>query len=226
MDNKQVREISFEEVQSQLSKEELQQTQVLNLQEVQKTIRFEKITSKKPALLVAIFGVALLIFGGSLQITSIMNSKKIEKRDVGKDLVQEHNKTKTLSCVKTTVNNPDGTDVTYSIKYEFKNNKLINTKKVYNKNAISGNTTGTATIKSLIQEYQTLLNQSDGYSVSFTNNDDNSIKVEVEIDYENFDLTKLNEKQQTKEITKVEYQRTDTYATVTGNMMEKGFTCE
>jgi len=224
MDNKQVREISFEEVQSQLSKEEKQQTQVLNLQEVQKTIRFEKITSKKPALLVAIFGIALLIFGGSLQITTIMNNKKIEKRDLGKEIVKDD--IKKLSCVKTTVNNPDGTDVTYSVNYIFKNNKLNNVTKTYNKNAITGNTTGTTTINSLVKEYQDLLNSSDGYIITMTNNADSSINVKVVINYDELDLTKLNEKQQTKEVTKVEYQKTDTYSTITGDMMDKGFTCE
>ena len=61
MNNNNVRQISDEEIKQELTKEQLQQTQVLNFQEVQKAIRFEKITSKKPAILVAVLGIISII---------------------------------------------------------------------------------------------------------------------------------------------------------------------
>ena len=123
--NQNVRQITPEEIREaeglpkELTPEELQKTQILNLNELQKTIRFEKITSKKPALIVAVLGIFLLIFGATFQIATSLNSnRKVEKRKV------EPNPTiveTSLSCVKTTLNNPDGTDTTYSIDYYFEN---------------------------------------------------------------------------------------------------------
>ena len=50
MNNNEVRQVSDEEIKKELTKEQLQQTQVLNFQEVQTAIHFEKVTSKKPAI--------------------------------------------------------------------------------------------------------------------------------------------------------------------------------
>ena len=62
MNNNNVRQISEEEIKQTLTKEELQQTQVLNLDELEKTIRIEKKTSKKPAILIATIGGIVFLF--------------------------------------------------------------------------------------------------------------------------------------------------------------------
>ena len=66
--NMQVRQISQEEVdiargvKQQMTPEELQRTQVLNFQDVEDLANFEKRTSKKPAIIIAILGIISITF--------------------------------------------------------------------------------------------------------------------------------------------------------------------
>ena len=222
MNNDNVRQISDEEVKRTLTKEELQQTQVLNFQEVQKTIRFEKITSKKPAILIAILGVISLLVGGSFQIaTSLKTKPDIQKREVKKVI-----EVKNLNCVKTTLNNPDNTDTVYNITYKFENDKLVGYTKEYSVNAVTGKEDGKKSIEKYINEYKSLLNDSEGYTIDITSTENTTVTVTVVVDLKRLDLTKLNAIQNTKEFTKVEYNRNTTYKDIRSNALEKGFTVE
>ena len=60
----------------QMTQEELQRTQVLNLQEVEKVAKFEKRTSKKPALFVAFLGILSITFGTTFGITEMLSANK------------------------------------------------------------------------------------------------------------------------------------------------------
>ena len=65
---------------SQISQEELMKTQVLNLQDVEEAARYEKATSKKPAILVAVIGFFAIFLGTSLPfVNSLMNQKDFLK---------------------------------------------------------------------------------------------------------------------------------------------------
>ncbi len=225
MNNNEVRQISDEEIKKELTKEQLQQTQVLNFQEVQNTIHFEKATSKKPAILIGLVGVICLLFGGSLQIATSLktNSENIQKRDIKENIVIEK---KELNCVKTTLNNPDGTNVIYSIEYKFENDKLVGFTKEYNVSAIPGKEEGKKSIEQYINEYNNLLNDTTGYSVDISSNSNTSIIVKVIADYKKLDLTKLNELQQTKPFTKVDYNKNTEYTTIKTESIVQGFTVE
>lgn len=222
MNNSNVREISDEEIKRELTKEELQQTQVLNFQEVQKTIRFEKITSKKPAILVAILGIVSLLLGSSLQVATVLKSKpEVQKREV-KPVIEVKN----LECAKTTLNNPDKTNTIYNITYKFENDKLVGFTKEYNVSAVLNQPEGNKSIDNYINEYKELLNNSDGYKIDISSTSNTTISVKVVVDYKKLDLTKLNEKQQTKEFTKVEYKKNTSYKDIRSDALEKGFTVE
>ena len=54
----------------QMTPEELQRTQVINLKDVEEVVRIEKRTSKKPAIIVAIIGLALVMGGAGTQINA------------------------------------------------------------------------------------------------------------------------------------------------------------
>lgn len=222
MNNNGVRQISDEEVKRTLTKEELQQTQVLNFQEVQKAIRFEKITSKKPAILVAILGAISLLLGGSLQIaTSLQTKPQVQKRETKKTI-----EVKNLNCIKTTLNNSDSTNTVYTISYKFENNKLVGYTKEYNISAVTGKTEGNKSIEKYIKEYENLLNDSEGYRIEISSTSNTTIELKVVVDLKKLDLTKLNEIQNTKEFTKVEYNRNTTYEDIRNDALEKGFTVE
>lgn len=223
MNNNEVRQISEEEIQKELSKEQLQQTQVLNFQEVQKAIHFEKVTSKKPAILVAIIGVFCMLLGGSLQIASTLNTKpqNIQKRAV-KETIEE----KKLNCVKTSLNNPDGTNTTYKIVYKFENNKLSELTKEYNISAIADKEEGKKSIEKYINEYSNLLNDTQGYSIETSSTSNIAMNIKIIVDYKELDLTKLNEKQQTNPYTKVDYSKNATYEKIKEEALEQGFKVE
>lgn len=223
MNNNEVRQISDEEIKKELTKEELQQTQVLNFQEVQKTIRFEKITSKKPAIIIAVIGALSLIFGGTLQIANTLKEKtpNVQKRDT------KHNiESRSLNCIKTTLDNPDGTNTIYNIKYKFEDDKLVEATKIYNVSATAQKEDGKKSIEKYITEYNNLLNEIPGYSIDISSTANTALAVKVVVDYKKLDLTKLNELQQTKEFSKVDYNKNTTYKTVKEEALSKGFTVE
>ena len=77
----QPRAVSPEEIErvNKLSPEELQKTQVLNLKDVEEAVRIEKRTSKKPAIILGIVGITLLLFGSGFQIATALKEKKQEE---------------------------------------------------------------------------------------------------------------------------------------------------
>lgn len=224
MNNNNVRQVSDEEIKKTLTKEELQQTQVLNFQELEKTIRFEKITSKKPAIIIAIIGVLSLVLGSSIQVATSLQSKpeNIQKREIKKDIKVE---VKNLECTKTTLNNPDNTDTIYNITYKFENDKLVGFTKEYNVNAVLGKDEGKKSIEKYTSEYNNLLNNSDGYKIDISSTE-TTISVKVVVDYKKLDLTKLDETQQTQKFTKVDYNKNTSYDKVRNDMITDGFTVE
>lgn len=223
MDNKEVRQISDEDIKKELTREELQQTQVLNFQEVQETVKFEKRTSKKPAILVAIVGIIALLFGGSLQVATILSpNKSIQKRDTKQNVQIEEKK---INCIKTSLNNPDGTNTIYNIVYSFENDKLVEATKEYNISAIPGKEEGKKSIEQYSKEYEALLNNTPGYKITISSKA-TTLVVKVVIDYKTLDLTKLKEIQKTKQFTKVDYNRNAYYYTIKSEAIAQGFTVE
>ena len=223
MNNNEVRQISDEEIRKELTKEQLQQTQVLNFQEVQKTIHFEKVTSKKPAILIAVIGLISILFGGSLQIATSLNAKpqSVQKREVKQNVIE-----KNLSCIKTTLDNPDGTNTIYSITYKFEDDRLVGFTKLYNISATAGKEVGKKSIEKYIDEYKVLLNETSGYDIDISSTSNTTIAIKVIVDYKKLDLTKLNALQQTKEFTKIDYNKNTSYKTIRSDSIEKGFTVE
>ena len=229
--NQNVRQITPEEIAQAeglpkpLTPEELQKTQILNLNELENTIRFEKITSKKPAIIVAAIGILFLVFGTTFQIASSLstNNRKVEKRKVEPtpQVVET-----SLSCVKTTLNNPDGTDITYNIDYYFENDKLSSQIREYKYTAIANNPKGEPTIKAKLDNYQRLLSSTSGYQVNTTTTDSKEMKVVVQIDYHSLDLTTIPQNNQNDELTKVTYKKGIESNTIKNDMLTQGFTCE
>ncbi len=88
--------------QQQMTQQELQRTQVLNIDELEKTVRFEKISSKKPAIIVAAIGILFLTFGTTFQVASnLKGSSKVEKRDIAEEVVEKNDvkpATTNLNC--------------------------------------------------------------------------------------------------------------------------------
>ena len=218
----------YQQQQQQMTQQELQRTQVLNIDELEKTVRFEKISSKKPAIIVAAIGILFLTFGTTFQVASnLKGSSKVEKRDIAEEVVEKNDvkpATTNLNCNIAATNQADGTDTVYSILYTFEDNKLVGFKKVYTITPTPGNPLGAATVQNYIIGYQPFLNPIDGYQISVIPTGEGLV-VTVEVDYTKLDLTLLNPTQQNHFTTKLDYPLDHPKDTIYTEMIGAGFTC-
>lgn len=218
--NKQVQE---------LTKEELQKTQVLNLKELEETIVFEKKTSKKPAIFVAILGIFSIIAGTSIMTVQHLNNVKIEqqKNEIQKKVVKPPQVLTTkLECNFTTSNNPDGTDTDFTINYQFENNKLVSFTKTFIMTQTAGNEAGLATIESYKTAYQSFLNPTLGYQITLTPKDANGLIVTVQVDYKKLNPETVNPTQGTHFSTSLDYQKDTDLKKIQTEMSMKGYNCK
>ena len=208
--------------------EELQRTQVLNLKDVEETVRFEKSISKKPAMIIAIIGAIFLTLGSTLQIAKTMKKSvepKVEKRVISKE--KQTVAPVILECQSIQMNNPDGTNITYTINYTFNNYKLTSFTKKYSIAAIEGNQVGFQTIQQYIVGYQNFMNPVNGYTISVTPNETQSVLTAVvSADLEKIDMTTFPEMQNNHISTSIDYQKDTAFLTIQSDMSSKGFTCE
>ena len=230
-----VRQITPEEIErasaKPMSHEELQKTQVLNLQEVEKVARFEKMTSKKPAIIVAIIGALFLTFGTTFQIASSLSAKKdsnIEHRKIQENLIQKPKETikiPSLKCVQKEVNLPDGTDTTFTVTYDFDEEGLIRFQKVFEINPTPGSPLGATTIQSYINAYKSFMNITDGYQIVVVPNM-TGLVVTVDVDYDKLDLTLVSPIQATHKSTSIDFPMGTSKENLAQTMPTLGFTCE
>ncbi len=210
--------------------EELQRTQVLNLKDVEETVRFEKSISKKPAMIIAIIGAIFLALGSTLQIAKTMKKNvepKVEKREISKEKEIQTVAPVILECQNIQMNNPDGTNITYTINYTFNNYKLTNFTKKYSITAIEGNPVGLQTIQQYIVGYRDFMNPVNGYTISVTPNETQTVLTAVvSADLEKIDMTTFPEMQKNHISTSIDYQKDTAFLTIQSDMSSKGFTCE
>lgn len=245
MQNNQVRQISPEEIQrvsqgsqlqaTQMTPEELQKTQVLNLQDVEKVVHFEKVTSKKPAIILAILGILLVTCGATFQIIENLKSNNksenstVQKRQVtDKDKNKLVNKKDRLTCTKTTQNNADGTDTTYNVVYNFKDEQLINFEKHFKVVPSPGNAAGLEGVKGYTIGYQPyMINSINGYNIIIATLPDNSqITCDVLVDLETIDLAQYPAGQQNHFSTSIDYALYTKYDVIRNDLELKNFKCE
>jgi len=210
--------------------EELQRTQVLNLKDVEETVKYEKSISKKPAMIIAIIGAIFLTLGSTLQIAKTMKKSvepKVEKREISKEKEIQTVAPVILECQNIQMNNPDGTNITYTINYTFNNYKLTNFTKKYSIAAIEGNQVGLQTIQQYIVGYRDFMNPVNGYTISVTPNETQTVLTAVvSADLEKVDMTTFPEMQKNHISTSIDYQKDTAFLTIQSDMSSKGFTCE
>ena len=226
--NPSIRQITAEEVAKAqgISVAELQKTQVLNLKEVEAAVRFEKITSKKPAIFVAVLGILSILFGTSFQIVTTVKAntnRKIEQRRIAEEKIEQ--KKTHLECQQIKNHNADGTDTTYTITYDFLDNELVSFVKEYEMVPTANSPAGVATIQGYVMSYQGLINPTEGYDIQVVPTN-NTLKVTVKVDYDKLDLTKLSPKQAQHFSTKVDYSLDTSLEKVKEDMLSKTFTCK
>jgi hypothetical protein len=212
-----------------LSMEELQKTQVLNLQDFEEVARFEKMTSKKPAIIVAIIGLLCITFGTTYQIADNLSSKKPEST-VSKRVVDTtyEDKTNETSLVCSLIDNArtDGTDTSLKITYTFTDDALTSFTKDFVVSPTTGNALGPATVQSYVTGYQPyMVTNVPGYTINVTN-DGTSVFAKVTVDYTTIDMTTFPEYQQTHYTTSIDYASGTSLEAIKADMISKNYTCE
>lgn len=225
-----IRSIMKKQSKSKEEIEELQRTQVLNLKDVEETVKYEKSISKKPAMIIAIIGAIFLTLGSTLQIAKTMKKSvepKVEKREISKEKEIQTVAPVILECQNIQLNNPDGTNITFTIDYTFNNYKLTKFTKKYSIAAIEGNQVGLQTIQQYIVGYRDFMNPVNGYTISVTPNETQTILTAlVSADLEKIDMTTFPEMQKNHISTSIDYQKDTAFLTIQSDMSSKGFTCE
>ena len=213
----------------QLTPEELQKTQVLNLQELEETIRFEKRASKKPAIIVAIIGIVSIVAGSSFVAMQALSAPKatnqIQKKEVPATIDKKLT-TSQLKCKKTSLNNPDGTDTDFQITYSFEKDKLTSFMKKFIMVPTAGNQQGTATVEFYKTAYQPFLNPTKGYQITLSPKNTTGLEVDVQVDFEKLDITTVNPIQANHFSTSIDYQKDADKKAIQTDMTTQGYICE
>ena len=213
----------------QLSDEELQRTQVLNLKDFKETARIEKLSSKKPALIVAIVGLLLISIGISMPAVQSMSARKaaeeakneIEKRRQDEVKVVEEE----LTCHWERLNNENGTDEKLDATFTFKDDKLQTSKKVYRLTKSAMATTEPAELTNYLTALQSYLMQISGYKLSVQTIANGSITT-TDVDYTLLNIAQVPQQHQTNYRFNVLHQVNTSKEDVSTSMTALGYTCE
>ena len=224
--NNKPRMISPEEIQrvNNISQEELQQTQVINLKDVEEAVRIEKRTSKKPAIILGIVGIAFLLFGSIVQVSTSLKEKKAEEKVIEHRREEKTVKKTYLSCNQTKLNT-NGIDFVYSFSYSFEDSKLVKETKILTAVPTPGNNKGVEDITKSKESLKKYINRSQGYNLALTETE-KGYTLTTEIDYKEFDATKINVLQKENMATSVDYAANTLEETIKEDMLEKKFVCQ
>lgn len=220
---------------SEISREELTRTQVLNLQELERVAKFERQTSKRPAFLFAFAG-ALAITMGLLYPNIMMAVDNIDFNEEPKtsyrvDLDNNYDTealpvpTDKVVCSIYQPYQVDGTDKTTTYELYFNDQKL----KTYVKTSLTVPTAGNPAGITVAQNvYNTYIAYNEigikGYKIeSFAENA--AARVAVSIDLKQIDRTQLTYALVANPFTNVEYSLDDDQTAVQTALTAAGYIC-
>ena len=202
----------------QVTPEELQKTLVLNLADFEETARIEKMTSKKPALIVALLGVFSIALGFSFPLVQSFTTRdKIDETKVENREEYEAKEEVVLSNEETVICNfdrmiADGTHVTSVANITFRNGGIV----AFTRSSIQ--TTNTL--------MQPLLVQIAGYEVTVKPTTEGGTVIVADVNYDKLDFTMFPQKNQTHYATSVDYAAGTPKEQVIPDMGTRGFVCE
>ncbi len=216
----------------EMTREELTRTQVLNLSDFEQVAKYEKSTSKRPAIFLAILGVICIISGFSYTpIMNIVIEKITPPAPVISKRVTDSNLTKTLTdtmtCHFTNVGNATGVDITMDINLSFYDGKLNS----YNKTmecivALGKEKVGKQNINKYYPSFKALepINIA-GYKTTTTLLD-NGFETKVNIDLKTLNPQQLTTEHNNNLITKAEFAYGDTKDSAYQKASVYGYICE
>lgn len=210
----------------QMTEEELQRTQVLNFDTFKQVARYEKISSKKPAIIVALIGILAIVIGGTYPI---VQSQMAKKEQESKSSVQARKKEKKsvateLVCTQSTSLVANGLDQAISIKYNFIDNKLTSFTKELTLTVTAGSTTGATSLQNFITALQPFLVQKEGYSVT-VKQIENGVVTNTSVDYKTIDINSIPEMNQQNVYFNVIYLADSNRESIKEDMTNQNYIC-
>ena len=218
---------------SQVSQEELAKTQVLNLTDVQEIAKFERKTSKRPALLFAIAGVLSLALGFSYSnIMALVDSmpaytKKFDAVPVVMEPVSHDIVLNRASCKYTSPENPDGTigKVTYDLVFN-ETEQLQSYTMTLEMDPIQGNANGLVSVQTIYNTYRALdVIPLEGYK-STTIYTDTGMKSSINVDLTKFNPATLTDAHNANYFAKVPYTLGTTKEVITQQLTAGNYICK
>ena len=206
----------------QMTQEELQKTQVLNLKDVEEAARFERITSKKPAIIVATIGALSIMFGATFGVVQTLTAEPTIKDNSNSTTEKRQVLTQTdsLNCTLSLLNNTDGTDQIYNVVYTFQDNKLTNFVRKSSVAPTPGSIVGVNSLTGFKAALPPFLMSLTGYESVV------GVIVTTTVDYSKLDLSTFPDAQQTIPYTKIEYIAGTDKASIQADALAKGYTCQ
>lgn len=176
----------------QLSEEELQRTQVLNLEDFRNVARIEKIGSKKPAIIVALVGVFSILLGTAFPAYQSYSARKEAEKngysvEARKD--EDAKEEKQLICTAESINEQFKIKEEIETIYTFEDDKLQSLRKVYRLSKANNEeeVPFIETYKTAVPQY---LIQVSGYSLTIKESDDAIINT-TKVDFDSVDFSKI-----------------------------------
>ena len=218
----------------QITPEELQKTLVLNLKDFEETARIERMTSKKPALIVALMGIFSIALGLGFPLIQSFTARTKENETIvenreeynDEDFKENYNNVneETVLCNFDRLIE-DGTHVISIAELKFRDGGIVAFTRTTTINPIPGNGFGPSSIQTTNTIMQPLLTQMDGYKVTVRPTNEGGTVIETVVDYDRLDFTMFPGKQQTHYATSVDYASNTPKDQVIVDMGTRGFTC-
>lgn len=219
---------------SQVSQEELAKTQVLNLNDVKELATFERKTSKKPAILLAIAGIFSITVGFAYpNIMTALDNAPIVREETTETAKNENkeilNKVQSDEqvCKFISPQNGDGTSgtVTYTLQYN-ENNQLQSYAMILTISPLSGNAQGVTATQTVYDAYKVMDNiPLVGYTMT-TSLTETGMKAVNIVDLTKLDKTTLTPVHMNNYFAQVPFTLGDTKEKVAQLLTPGGFICE
>ncbi|MBE6157461.1 MAG: hypothetical protein E7160_01550 [Firmicutes bacterium] len=211
---------------------EMTKTLVLNFNELERVANYEKKTSKKPAIVVALIGLFAIMSGLFYPTVDNMLNKKDESHQFR---VSKEKKYKKVVCTKTLVPKENKSTAKNTLIFKFEKDSLISYENSYVETPNSMNMTETPRNIITIYDYMKPLTALTipGYELKqdYTVSDTNSklvtkLDLNLNVDLEQFDSTKLTDKHKSNAYLNVTYTYGDNSINIKQKLMSAGYTCD
>ena len=229
------------QTQQNMSKEELKNTQVLNLNDVEQAAKKEKKASQPKKFAIFLFLLGVLAIAGGFSYNSIASmlglstdseqtETTVDENDTTKEASTEEDQQGT-KCTIEINGQANGTDktVTYDLNFD-ESNQLLNYTKTLDMTPTAGNATGPVTINTYKTGYTKFAGyQIPGYTLVVMPTNDGEvagINVTLTIDLTSLDKDKYVASNINDEFSKVDLEANATKETVVNDLTAKGYTCQ